>query len=232
MFLTAQAYNLAKFVITLFQTGVGVITMVCFPVVIEIFKNDGTMEMHGLIIMSDCRSKNFDVVKYFEQKCLQYVQQRGYNVLRLDRVTDGCSSQFWCYGSCKHLETMPDEEDINIINHHRLERYEGKSLSDGLGSLLKRRMRTGALQNRVFGSRDEYMLRMLNEIEDDTDLDDLVFDNKMEAFVWLQTCMSKRDDGDFSKKFKEIVMLWVDVEDIPMNLVVEVNVRKVPKVRF
>ena len=33
--------------------GVGVITMVCYPVVLEVFKNDGTKEMYGFIIMSD-----------------------------------------------------------------------------------------------------------------------------------------------------------------------------------
>ena len=133
--------------------GVGVITMVCYPVVIEIFRTDDSKEMHGLILMSDTKSKNFDTVRYFEEKCIQYVQKKGYQVVRYDRITDGCSSQFWCYGSYTHLDSMPDDLQIPLINFHRYERYEGKNLSDALGSLLKRRMRSGALENKIVGSR-------------------------------------------------------------------------------
>ena len=125
--------------------GVGVITMVCYPVVLEVFKTDGTKEMYGFIIMSDTKSKNFDTVKHFEEKCIQFIRNLGYNIVRYDRITDGCSSQFWCYGSYYHLEHMPEDLGIYLINFHRYERYEGKNLSDALGSLLKRKMRSGAL---------------------------------------------------------------------------------------
>lgn len=37
---------------------------------------------------------------------------KGLNIVRYDRLTDGCSSQYWCYGTCHHLETMPS--DLNI----------------------------------------------------------------------------------------------------------------------
>ena len=141
--------------------------------------------------MSDTKSKNFDTVKHFEEKCIQFIRNLGYNIVRYDRITDGCSSQFWCYGSYYHLEHMQEDLGIYLINFHRYERYEGKNLSDALGSLLKREMRSGALQNRVFGSKQDYMQRMLDEIEDDTDLEDLVFDSKEDAFTWLKMCMKK-----------------------------------------
>ena len=213
--------------------GVGVITMVCYPIVIEVFKTDKTMEMYGLIIMSDSSSKNYDVVKYFEEKCLEYVRNLGFNIIRYDRITDGCSSQFWCYGSYSHLHDMPANQQIAVVNNHRTERYEGKSLSDALGSVLKRKMRSCALQNssKVFGSQEEYMLRMLEEIDDNTDLDDLVFDDKMEAYLWLQACMQKRDGGNFSKKFKQIELMWIDEEEIPLNLVDGKVIRKIPKLK-
>ena len=146
-----------------------------------------------------------------------------------DRITDGCSSQFWCYGSYYHLEHMPEDLGIYLINFHRYERYEGKNLSDALGSLLKRKMRSGALQNRVFGSKQDYMQRMLDEIEDDTDLEDLVFDSKEDAFTWLKMCMKNPEDSDFSKRFKQIEMVWVDREEIPVDLVVEKEVKMIPK---
>ena len=104
-------------------------------------------------------------------------------------------------------------------------------MSDALGSLLKRRMRSGALQNRIYGCRDDYMKRMLEEIDDDTDLDDLVFQTKPQAFEWLQLCMTKVDGDDFSKNFKQIEMLWVSDNEIPENQVIEANIKKVSKIK-
>ena len=75
------------------------------------------------------------------------------------------------------------------------------------------------------------MEKMLEEVHDETDLEDLVFDDKMEAFSWLQACMHKRDEGKFSKKFENIELLWVDKEEIPMNLVEEKEVRKIPSLK-
>ena len=66
--------------------GVGVITMVCYPVVLEVFKTDGTKEMYGFIIMSDTKSKNFDTVKHFEEKCIQFIRNLGYNIVRYHRM--------------------------------------------------------------------------------------------------------------------------------------------------
>ena len=126
---------------------------------------------------------------------------------------------------------MTKDLNIDLVNFHRYERYEGKNLSDALGSLLKRKMRSGALQNRIFGSKQEYMMRMLEEIDDDTNLEDLVFDSRNEAFTWLQMCMQKTDQDDFSKKFKRIEMIWVTKEEIPVNLVQEKAVRKIPNVK-
>ena len=52
--------------------------MVCYPVVIEIFKADGNKEVQGVIIMSDTKNKNFDTVKHFEQKFIQLIRTQGY----------------------------------------------------------------------------------------------------------------------------------------------------------
>lgn len=66
--------------------GVGVITMVCCLVVLEVFKTDGTKEMHGFIFMPDTKSKNFDTVKHFEEKCIESIRNLGYNTIRTIRL--------------------------------------------------------------------------------------------------------------------------------------------------
>ena len=213
--------------------GIGVITMLCYPIVMEIFFSNGTKELIGIIYLSNTKNKNYDTVRYFEEKCIEYVRQKlGYNVVRYDRITDGCSSQYWCYGTCHHLETMPKELDIPVINFHRYEPYEGKNFSDALGSILKRRMRSGALQNKVYGNNEESMQQILEELDDNTDLEDLVFETDVNAFEWLQMCMRKDDDDNsFSKSFKDIEMFWVPKEEIPSNCVVEKECRKIPQVK-
>lgn len=72
---------------------------------------------------------------------------------------------------------------------------------------------------------------MMDEIDDDTDLEDIAFNSKDETFSWLKAAMDKGDEGDFSKKFKRIDMIWVNKEEIPSKLVVENEVRKIPKVK-
>ena len=168
------------------HSGVGVITIVCYPVVLEVFKTNGTKEIYGFIIMSDSKSKNFNTVKHFEEKCIELIWNLGYNIIHYDRITDGCSSQFWCYGSYYHLEHMHEDLGIYLIDFHRYEYNKGKNLLDALGSLLKRKMRSGALQNRVFGSKQDYMQRMFDEIEDDTNLEDLAFDKLVYSYsLWF-----------------------------------------------
>ena len=55
--------------------GVGVILMVCYPVVLEIFHaNRDEKELHGVIYMSDTKNKNFDTVFKIENKLLDYVE--------------------------------------------------------------------------------------------------------------------------------------------------------------
>ena len=99
-----------------------------------------------------------------------------YNIIRYNRITDGCSSQYWCYGSFHHLETMPT--DLNIPN-----------------------------------------IQILEEVDDDTDLDDLVFENELNAFGWLKMCMDKCDEDSFSKSFKQIELFCIPKEEVPANVV-------------
>ena len=212
--------------------GVGVITMVCNPIVMEIFFDDGTKQLIGIIYLSNVKNKNFNTVRHFEEKCIEYVkQQLGYKIRRYDRLTDGCSSQYWCYGSFHHLETMPTDLDIPNIKFHRYEPYEGKNFSDALGSILKQKMRSEALQNKVFGNNEESMQQILDEIDDDTELDDLVFGSEQNAFELLQMCMDKSDEDNFSNSFKRNEMFWIPLEETPVNVVHEKECRKVPKVK-
>ena len=59
---------------------VGLITTVCFSIILEIFTND-TKETYGLIMMSYSKSMSYDVVKYFEEKCFKYVRNLGYKII-------------------------------------------------------------------------------------------------------------------------------------------------------
>ena len=97
--------------------------------------------------MSDTKNKNFDTVFKIEDKPLDYVEDLGYSVKRYDRITDGCGSQFWCWGTMKHLEDMKTR--VPRINFHRYERYEGKNMSDALGSMVKRRCKDSALRKKI-----------------------------------------------------------------------------------
>ena len=63
--------------------GHGLITMLCYPVVIELFKSDGSKDMLGLIIMSNAKNKNFDTVNHFEELTLQFVQSFGYTISQI-----------------------------------------------------------------------------------------------------------------------------------------------------
>ena len=211
--------------------GHGVIMMLCYPVVLEIFKKNGEAELHGLVFLSNTKSKNFETVMYLEKKVVDYVKSMGYTVVRYDRLTDGCSSQFWCWGSCQYLENMPKNLDISVVNFHRYERYEGKNFSDALGSLVKRRMRTAALQNRVHGNDVADFENILNEAEDECEFEDLVFDSHIQAFNWIKMCMSKSQEDRFSQQFKQIKLFWVPDEEIPKNVLIKNECRRIPKIK-
>ena len=128
-----------------FSYAAACITIICHPVELEVFNTDGTKEMYGFINMSDTKSKNSDTIKHFEEKSTEFIWNLSYNITCYDKITDGYSSQFWCYGSCYHLEYMPEDLGICQINCHHYERYEGKNFSDALGSLLMRKIRSSLL---------------------------------------------------------------------------------------
>ena len=68
---------------------------------------------------------------------------------------------------------------------------------------------------------------MLEEIDNDINLEDLVFENKDDAFRSLKSCIEKADDW-YSKKFISIELIWVANEEIPRNLV---NKRRCLKIK-
>ena len=77
----------------------------------------------------------------------------------------------------------------------------GKKKSDALGSLIKRKMRQSALQNKVSGNDVDGLQMVLGDLESECDLDDLVFESQLQAFEWIKMCMKKKDDNNFSEKF-------------------------------
>ena len=99
----------------------------------ELFSNNGQKELHGVIYLADVKNKNFETVKYFDENCIKYVRELGYPIVRYNEISDGCSSQYWCYGLFHHLETMTIDLNIPNINFHCYEPYEGNSFSDTLG---------------------------------------------------------------------------------------------------
>ena len=96
-------------------------------------------------------------------KLFDYVESLGYRIKRYDRISDGCSSQFWCWGTMKHLEDMT--ERIPLINFHRYERYEGKNMSDALGSMVKRKSNDSALRQRLRSLDEEEIEGVLENLE-------------------------------------------------------------------
>ena len=64
-----------------------------------------------------------------------------------------------------------------------------------------------------------------------TDSDDLVFEDHVSAFQWLQEMMSKNGQDRFSESFDKIELVWVPDTEIEKNLLDKKLVRKIPKVK-
>ena len=206
--------------------GVGVVSMVCYPAVVEIFLPDEKQELHGVIFMSNTKCKNFNTVNNFEHRIIDYVEELGYTVKRYDRISDGCSSQFWCWGSMQHLVNMTTR--VPLVSFHRYERYEGKNMSDALGSLVKRKATDGALRQQV-NSADN-LSDILDDITDDTSTEDLVFESHEQAFEWLKSIVEK-NECKFSKKFDRIELFWVPDDEIPKDVLDKKKTKKIPQVK-
>ena len=206
--------------------GVGVVTMVCYPAVVEIFHPDGKQELHGVIFMSNTKCKNFNTVNNFENRIINYVEELGYSVKRYDRISDGCSSQFWCWGTFQHLVNLTSR--VPLVTFHRYERYEGKNMSDALGSLVKRKATSGALRQQVSGVDD--LPSLLDDIDDDTSTEDLVFASHEQAFEWLKSIVEK-NTTKFSEKFDRIELYWVPDDEIPKDVLDKKKTKKIPKIK-
>ena len=63
--------------------------MLCYPVLLKIFRKNGKAELHGLVFLSNTKSKNFKTVMHLEKKVVDYVKSMEYTVVRYDRLTDG-----------------------------------------------------------------------------------------------------------------------------------------------
>ena len=121
---------------------------------------------------------------------------------------------------------------MSVVNFHRYERYEEKNFSDVLGSLVKKRMRTAALQNKVHGNDVADFQNILKEAEDECEFEDLVFENHIQAFNSIKMCMSKSRDDRFSWRFKQIKLFWVPDEEIPKNVLIKKECRRIPKIKL
>ena len=90
----------------------------------ESFHADGREKLHGVIFMSDTKDKSFNTVYHLELDAFDYVTKLGYTIGRYDRISGGCSSQFWCWGTYTYIQSMTSY--VPLINFHRYERYGGK----------------------------------------------------------------------------------------------------------
>ena len=70
-----------------------------------------------------------------------------------------------------------------------------------------------------------------NDLINNLDPEDLVFENHASTFSWINKCFQVKDSQPFSEKFKTIKLLWVEDEDNPRNLVVEKNCRKIKNIK-
>ena len=75
------------------------------------------------------------------------------------------------------------------------------------------------------------MQQILKEVSHGYDLDDVFFETHESAFQWLKMCMSKGDDSNFSKKFRDINLFWVPNEENPKKVLIEKESRKIPKIK-
>ena len=71
-------------------------------------------------------------------------------------------------------------------NFHRYERYDGKNMSNALGSMLKRKSNDSALSQRVNALDEEGTAEVMEDIESGTHGEDLVFENHYDALCWLK----------------------------------------------
>ena len=130
----------------------------------------------------------------------------------------------------KHLEDM--KTGVPLINFHRYERYEGKNMSDALGSMVKRRCNDSALRKKIHNiSEKEDLDEIMPDIESGVEGEELAFENHYNSFCWLKRMMEKSGDDKFSETFDKIELVWLPDEDIEKNLLTENKVRKIPKVK-
>ena len=95
--------------------GQGKISMTLYPVAVEVTDSSGT-HLHALTYTGHKLDKSYVTVHNYMLKTIDYFEKMyGKKCISYDRMTDGCGSQFWAYGSywsaCQLLE-----------NHDNLER--------------------------------------------------------------------------------------------------------------
>ena len=74
--------------------------VVVYPAHVEVFHSDGKTTKHCLIFLSDRAPKNHATVHEFTVLTIEAMaKMHGKKVKRFHRISDGASSQFWCYGT-------------------------------------------------------------------------------------------------------------------------------------
>ena len=117
--------------------GQGKISMSMYPVAVEVIDCNG-VNLHALTFTGLHTEKSYstvhrytlEIIKYFEQmydkKCSSY-----------NRMTDGCGSQFWAYGSYWSACELKRTQNLKNVMFSRYAPSEGKNLSDAIGGIIK-----------------------------------------------------------------------------------------------
>ena len=210
--------------------GQGKISMTLYPVAVEVIDSSGT-HLHALTYTGHKLDKSYVTVHNYMLKTIDYFEKMyGKKCISYDRMTDGCGSQFWAYGSywsaCQLLENHDNLERV-VFNWYAPS--EGKNLSDAIGGIIKNVMRRGIMMRKnTFSDKIELDIDNLGLIE----VEEEEFETYENFFNWLNTQIRNREIG-IGAKFKTFDLISLKEEDINKSFKVDENlVQKIPNLKL
>lgn len=196
--------------------GQGKISMVLYPMAVEVIDSTGA-NLHALTYVGEKLEKSYVTVHTMMLKAIEHFESMyEKKVKSYERMTDGCSSQFWAYGSCASACELRKRDGMEKVVFNRYAPNEGKSLSDAIGGQIK----SGATRG--------IMMRKGEEMDINSDdmgfleVEELEFEDYNEFYTWLVSQIEQHNTGK-GPKFKTFEIINVESCEIDQTYKVDEN---------
>ena len=133
--------------------GQGKVSMVVYPIAVEVATSEG-LNLHALSFTGLKTEKSYSSVHCYMVKTIQHMESlyNGRQCKLYQRMTDGCASQFWAYGSYASICEL--QKLVERVEFSRYAANEGKNLNDAIGGIIKKCVNSGILMRRPTYSPD------------------------------------------------------------------------------